>query len=106
MPARKRTSTRTSQPKAGGIDLGKLVELLTPAQLEALGIEQAPKEPGVPFLSCWTASRVNANAKGEFTHSSKKSGTSKKYRKLSEAEAIAMVKANIGAGRVYAVPVA
>ena len=106
MSARTRTSTRTTKPKASpsNIDLAALVALLTPAQKEALGIEEAPKEPGTPFLSCWTASRVNANAKGVFTHSSKKSGTSKSYRKLSEAEAIAAVKANIAAGRVYAIP--
>lgn len=100
-----RNRTRKAQPKAGeGVNMEALIALLTPAQREALGIEQAPKEPEVPFLSCWTASRVNANAKGIFTHSSKRSGTTKKYRKLSEAEAVAMVKANVAAGRVYAVP--
>lgn len=105
MSARTRTSTRKTAPAKGQLP-PEVVALLTPAQKEALGIvdEQAPKEPDTPYLSCWKASRVNANAKGVFTHTNRRTAETKAYKRLSEAEAIKVLKANYAAGRVYAVP--
>lgn len=70
------------------------------AQLAKLEQKASPKEK-VPFLSCWDAAKYS----GEFTRTNK-AGRTSTYRCISEAEAVKLVKANVKAGRVYAVTVA
>ncbi len=107
-----RTSTRTRKPATPKASPAKVelspevLALLTPAQKEALGIvvEVASDSEAVPYLSCWKASRVNADAKGKFTHTNRRTQETRAYKRLSEAEAIKVLKANYAAGRVYAIP--
>lgn len=103
-------SAKNTPANGEGIDLAKLVELLTPAQRKALGLPNTPaKEEGekVPFLSCWNASRINPQARTRiFAHTNRKSGEVRKYRALTPEQAHAMMDENLAAGRVYAVPVA
>lgn len=76
---------------------------LTDAQVKALGaINETAAPADVPYVSCWTLTSIKPDARGVFSHTSKRGGT-RKYRVLDEAEAILTVKANIEAGRVYAV---
>lgn len=110
-----RTSTRTRKPATAArktapakVELSpEVLALLTPAQKEALGIvdEVTRDSEAVPYLSCWKASRVNADAKGKFTHTNRRTQETRAYKRLSEAEAVKVLKANYAAGRVYAVPV-
>lgn len=64
--------------------------------------ESKPAEPKLPTLSCWKATSVKPDGKGHFSYTTK-AGQTRRYRVLSEKDAIAAVKANIAAGRIYAV---
>lgn len=107
MPARTRKPATPKASPAKAVELSpEVLALLTPAQKEALGIVDSPAStaPEVPYLSCWKASRINASAKGTFTHTNRRTSEVKSYKRLSEAEAIKVLKANYAAGRVYAIP--
>lgn len=64
----------------------------------------ADTREAVPFLSCWNSAKI-AVKNGAFTHVNRKTGKGKTYAVLTREEAVAMVDANIAAGRVYAVHV-
>lgn len=91
----KLTAAQIKALKAVGLD---------DAQIAALsGQKPAPTEQYV-HLSCWTASSKPGVKSGtKFQHTDAK-GRKKSYVRLSEAEAVRIMKANLAAGRFYAMP--
>jgi len=76
-----------------------------PARTKDAPAKGESTEPKVPYLSCWTASRITRAKDGTFSHKAKKPGaTARKYRALTRDEAIALLDENLAAGRVFAVP--
>lgn len=64
----------------------------------------ATPAPSVPFLSCWSSGSATRTKVGKtFAASSKRHGK-REYLVLSEDEAIQILRENLAAGRVYAVP--